>query len=485
LQSCLPNVRTLFVSAALAAATVAHYFIPSVCSAEAPDTIEEERAVEQSNRDVQSGEMFYYVPAETPAKRELPNYSGQEGNPKTAEEVFLWFPRTIFFPVYFIAEFILRGALGAAVTKAEEKEVPERVREAFKFGPNNAYTMFPIVSFDLGFRPTVGLVGRFGGVPVEHTTLSFNGSFGGINFVSGSVAIDWQPPGRNWEGGISAGAAKFADALFFGLGSEASADNRARYDVVGYDFGVRYYVEPWRRGGISLDTGYRFRTFGNDVSGTTIPELLEEGKISALPPAFPEGYSAWFVNMRLDFDSRRPRPEPGSGVHIATGFDLGVDPIRGNTSNSWISYGAAVRGYYDVSGHNHTLSLGAIVLFSDAFRGEVPFTEQPSVSGNGPMPGFVGRFLTGDSAAVANFQFTWPIWLSLDGKIHFAVGNVFDGHLSNFSFPALRMSFGAGVQLVNAESTSFELMIGGGTETFEAGPRVSTVRFLFGVSRDF
>ena len=457
----------------------------SVTHAQDIDTPEEQLAAEQADREIRNGSMYYYVPDEAASKRELPNYSGREGNPKTAGEVFLWIPRTIFFPVYFVLEFVFREAIGAGVTKAEEEEVPERLRQVFRFGPNDDYVMFPVVSFDLGFRPTVGVVGRFGNVPVDNTTLSFNGNFGGINFVSGTVAIGWDPPDRNWRLGGSVGAAKFADGLFFGLGSEASADNQARYDVVGYDVGFTYAVNPFRRGEISLNTGYRYRVFGDDVSGTTIEDLVADGSISELPPAYPEGYSAWFLAARLDYDSRRPRPEPGSGVHLATGFDLGVDPIRGDTSDSWISYGAAVRGYLDVSGHNHTFSLGAIVLFSDAFRGEVPFTELPSVSGSGPMPGFVGRFLSGDSAAVANFQFTWPIWIRLDGKIHFAVGNVFDGHLSNFSFPGLRMSFGAGIQLHGAESTGFELMVGGGTETFEDGPRVSTVRFVLGASRDF
>ena len=37
--------------------------------------------------------------------------------------------------------------------------------------------------------------------------------------------------------------------------------------------------------------------------------------------------------------------------------------------------------------------------------------------------------LTGESAAVMNFQFTWPIWILLDGKLHFAVGNVFEGRV--------------------------------------------------------
>lgn len=450
-----------------------------------PDQATLDQAQAQAEWETRHGYMYYVVPSEVPPKRDLPNYDGRDGNPKTAGQVFLWFPRTIFFPVYLVSEFVIRDGIGAAITKAEEEEVPARVRDAFTFGPDDQYTMFPVFSFDLGFRPTVGVAARFGRVPTKDTAVSFNANFGGIDFVSGSAGLQWTPEGKNWRGGISGGAARFADGLFFGLGSEASADNRSRYSVTAYDAAVNYNVQPWRRGGINLNTGYRFRSFGNDVSGTTIPERLAEGGISELPPAFPEGYSAWFLAPRITFDSRRPRPQPGSGVRVDGGFDLGVDPVRGDTSNSWIVYGAAVRGFLDVSGHNHTFSLGAIVLFSDAFRGEVPFTELPTVSGSGPMPGFVGRFLSGESASVLNFQFTWPIWIQLDGKIHFAVGNVFDGHLSNFAADDLRMSFGAGIQAHGAETTGFELMVGGGTETFAQGASVTTIRFVFGASRDF
>ncbi|MGB5809708.1 MAG: hypothetical protein WBG86_04205 [Polyangiales bacterium] len=472
------------VSALVVAWVVAMSWVPSGSRADEL-TDAEERAREQADREIREGYMFYTVPETAPPKRDLPNYSGRDGNPKTAGEVFLWFPRTIFFPVYLVSEFVIREALGSAVTKAEEEEVPARVADAFTFGPDDQYTMYPTFAFDLGFRPAVGVAARFGNVPVDHTAVTFGGTFAGIDFVSGRIGMTWTPPDKEWRGGINASAARFADGLFFGLGSEASADNRSRYSVVAYDVGLNYNVQPWRRGGITLDTGYRFRSFGNDVSGTTIPERVAEGNISSLPPGFPEGYSAWFLNARIAFDSRQPRPQPGSGVRIDTGFDLGLDPVRGDTSDGWIVYGGAVRGFLDVSGNNHTFSLGAIVLLSDGFRGDVPFTELPTVSGSGPMPGFVGRFLSGESASVLNFQFTWPIWIRLDGKIHFAVGNVFDGHLSNFAFDDLRMSFGAGIQAIAAESTGFELMVGGGTETFAQGTKVTAVRFVLGASRDF
>jgi len=483
----------LSITALIICCTILSWF-PHLSSADLADEVAEERARDQAelearareeaDRETRAGHMSYMGPETDPPKRPLPNYSGREGNPKTFKQGFLWVPRTIFFPLYFLFEFVIRHGLGVATSEAEERELPTRVRDAFVFGPNDDYKIYPVFLIDFPLRATVGVNGRFRNIPVDNTTLSLSGNFGGVRFLSGSLGVRWNPPDRTWQLGGSADAERFED-LFYGLGSEASADNRARYDVVGYDMGVNYMVEPWKRGAITLNTGYRYRAFGADARGTTIPELVEDAKISELPPGFPEGYSAWFLDARIEFDSRRPRPEPGSGVRFGGGFDLGVDPVRGDTSDRWIVYGAAVRGFLDVSGHNHTLSLGAIALFSDALRGEVPFTELPVVSGSGPMPGFVGRFLSGDSAFVVNFQFTWPIWILLDGKVFFAVGNVFDGHLSNFAFDDLRMSFGGGVQAHGAEKTYFELMFGGGTETFAQGSKVTSFRVLFGVSSDF
>ncbi len=469
-----------WVALVLACATAANSW-PRRSKAEDPD---EEWARKQADWETRNGYMFYTLPEQEPPKRDLPNYSGQDSNPVTKEGA-LWIPRFILFPVYLVTEGILRQGLGGGITKAEEKEIPARVIDAFRFGEKQQYIIFPVFSFDLGLRANIGVVSSFGDIPVKHTTLSAGALFGGIDFVSGDIGITWSPPGKKWSGALSVGASRRADGLFFGLGSEASKDNESRYNWVGYDVGVNYTVEPFRRGSISLDTGYRYRVFGDDVSGTTIPDLVEEGNISSLPPAYPQGYSAWYLDARIAYDSRQPRPSPGSGVRVSTGFNLGLDPVLGNTSSSWIVYGAGVRGFLDVSGHNHTLSLGAIVIFSDGLRGEVPFTEVPAVSGNGPMPAFVGRVLAGDSASVLNFQFTWPIWLRLDGKIHFAVGNVFDGHLSNFAFEDLRMSFGGGIQAHGAEKTYFEFMAGGGTETFAQGPSVTSVRVLLGVSRDY
>jgi hypothetical protein len=442
------------------------------------------RAREETDRETRAGDVMYMNAETDPPKRPLPNYSGREGNPKTFKEGFLWVPRTLFFPLYFLTEFLGRRGLGVVTAKAEEKELPARVRDAFTFGPKHDYTVYPVFRVDLPLRATIGVKGRFRNIPADNTTLRFSGNFGGVRFVSGQVGIKWTPPDKKWRLEGEAGGARFED-LFYGIGSEADQDNQARYEVAGFEVRTKYEIDPWRRGGIAFNTGYRYRAFGQGGSGTTIPQLVEEGKISGPPAAFPEGYSAWFLDTRITFDSRRPRPEPGSGVRLGAGFNIGVDPQRGDTSRAWTVYGAAVRGFLDVSGHNHTLSLGAIALFSDGLRGGVPFRELPVVSGNGPMPGFVGRFLTGDSAAVMNFQFTWPIWILLDGKVHFAVGNVFDGHLANFALEDLRMSFGGGLVAHGDEDIYFEFMVGGGSETFEQGARVTSFRVLFGVTRDF
>ncbi len=101
------------------------------------------------------------------------------------------------------------------------------------------------------------------------------------------------------------------------------------------------------------------------------------------------------------------------------------------------------------------------------------------------MRGFVDRRLIGYSSAVAELEYTWPIWVSLDGKLNYSVGNVFGKRLDGLAPEKLRQSFGFGFEAASARDHSFEFLVGFGTETFEQGSSVDTFRFVFGSSSGF
>ena len=101
------------------------------------------------------------------------------------------------------------------------------------------------------------------------------------------------------------------------------------------------------------------------------------------------------------------------------------------------------------------------------------------------MRGFVGNFLSGQSEASIRLDYHWPVWNWLDGTLHVAIGNVYDGRFESFSLTDQRLSFGIGLAGVSQRDHFFEFLVGFGTDTFENGPDVESVRILFGGTREF
>jgi hypothetical protein len=97
---------------------------------------------------------------------------------------------------------------------------------------------------------------------------------------------------------------------------------------------------------------------------------------------------------------------------------------------------------------------------------------------------FPGR-LTDRSATVATLAYQWPIWTWLDGSIQAAVGNVFGPHLRGFAPSDLRFSGVIGFESSDSRDSSFELLVGFGTETFGEGARADSIRLVVGTNRGF
>ena len=152
----------------------------------------------------------------------------------------------------------------------------------------------------------------------------------------------------------------------------------------------------------------------------------------------------------------------------------------------WIRYGATAGVFYDVGDHGRVLELVAAALFADPLGTEpVPFTELVTLGGNGLMRGFYPGRLIDRSAAVGTFRYRWPIAIWLDGSINAAVGNVFGEHLRDFDAKLLRFSGTLGVSSRNSPDGSIEALVGFGTETFEHGGQVDSIRVLVGTNRGF
>jgi hypothetical protein len=98
------------------------------------------------------------------------------------------------------------------------------------------------------------------------------------------------------------------------------------------------------------------------------------------------------------------------------------------------------------------------------------------------MPGLYTGRLVDRSAAVATLQYNWPIWSWLAGTLQVATGNVFGDHLDDFKLSLLRMSAALGIQSTGVSDNALHVLIGIGSETFDHGGQVDSVRIAFGTS---
>src|SRR5262249_50698 len=94
------------------------------------------------------------VDARADEKRPVQDY----GAPKetSVDEVLLWGPRVVLFPLWLTSEFVVRRPVGALVKVAEREQWPQEVVDFFTFGERRQITIFPSALFDFGLRPSVG-----------------------------------------------------------------------------------------------------------------------------------------------------------------------------------------------------------------------------------------------------------------------------------------------------------------------------------------
>lgn len=83
-------------------------------------------------------------------------------------------------------------------------------------------------------------------------------------------------------------------------------------------------------------------------------------------------------------------------------------------------------------------------------------------------------------------KYSWSVWVYLDGIFHLAAGNVFGPHLDDFAADKLRLSFGPGISTSAIdENKLFGVSLGFGTDTFEQGLGIASVRLAVGISYGF
>lgn len=435
-----------------------------------------------------AGDVAAAIPPPPPRgespKRETPDYDGRGEDPTTAGEVLLWVPRVLVSPLYFVTEYVIRRPLAWLITTAEQKQWPSAIRNFFTFGPEKKAGVVPTFFLDLGFRASVGFYAFWDDLLGKGNHLRMHFSTFGPDWLQGAVA-DKVPLGKDAFFDLRFEGVHRPDLIFHGLGPRTLQSDRTRYGLDKLQVRPVFETTWWRSSRITVEGGVRYINFRDDAccDDPSLSSKIADGTFTA-PPGYDQGYTATFQRGELTVDSREARPASQTGVRVELHVEQGSNIRR--PSDNWVRYGGSVGGFVDIH-NNRTLSLAVTTLFVDPLTAgaTIPFTEQVVLGGSGPMRGYLYGRLVDRSAAIATLKYRWPIWVYLDGSLQAAVGNVFGPQLEDFKPALLRLSTVIGVETIGNPDHTFEILAGFGTETFEHGANVNSVRLLFGTNRGF
>lgn len=419
-----------------------------------------------------------------PAKRAVPDYDGR-GEETTGGDVALWVPRVALAPLYVVSEFMLRRPMGALVSWAERSNVPKAVYDLFTFGPDHNAGFAPIGFIDLGFHPSVGIYLFWNDAFAKGNDIRVHATTWGADWLAG-IVTDRVRLDESKTLAFRFTGVKRPDFRYHGIGSDSRESDRSRYAQDLLDFRASFDARLWRTSRIETVTGLKGLWFGDGSFGED-PSVL--GAVAAgkygLPPGFSSGYTSQYNGVRAALDTRKRGAVSQSGVRVEFEGSQGNE-LRQRPSAGWVQYGGGLGAFWDLNDQGRVFSASVTTQFVDPIGAEpVPFTELVTVGGDGPMRGFVPGRLRGRSSGVATLRYRWPIWVTLDGAMEASFGNVFDEHLKGLAADKLRFSGALGIETVGSPDSAFQFLLGMGTETFEQGAKVDSVRLVIGTNRGF
>ncbi|HYQ44027.1 MAG TPA: hypothetical protein VER11_18730 [Polyangiaceae bacterium] len=425
--------------------------------------------------------------AESEPHRALPDYDGRagKGQPTTPGQALLWVPRVLLFPVYLVTEYVVRRPLGYAITAAERAELPAALYDFFAFGPDHKGGIVPVAFVDFGFYPSVGLYAFWDDAGFKGHSLRLRGSTAGSHWLSGAVSERFQLTPKTLLS-INGSLIHRPDYAYYGIGPDTREADRSRYGADTADLHATLRAGFWRSSSIETSLGYRGASFypGNFGDDPSLTQQVDNG-VFPLPDGYTDGYRAGFQRSILTLDTRRDEDGSESGGRLVLRGEHGLDPTQSRAAG-WLRYGASLGGFLDLDNRGRILSLSAGVEMADPLGGQpVPFTELVTAGGNDRLPGFRDGRVRGRSGAAATLRYSWPIWIWLDGSLQAAVGNVYGEHLKGISWGESRFSGAIGMESRGSRDSVFQLLVGFGTETFNSGADLNSIRVVAGARSGF
>lgn len=438
-------------------------------------------------------------------KRQVPDYDGRGDEPVTAGDVLIWVPRTLMLPPWLLTEYVLRWPLSKLVPLVEENNVLQLVGDFFTFGPEGRFGIVPSFLIDFGLRPSAGIYFFGDDYIAKGHDIRSHLAFGGIDFYRATLTH------RVRLSRTQDIEARFAyvhrpDWFYYGIGGDQPKSNESRYTAQHIEGHLGYLAnELWRSSYLQAQVGARDVRFKPEgcCGDRTMREAVERDQVYPVPTLFNDGYTVLRAAGLVSLDTRPVRtPELGEGSDFVSPAGTGLKlQVRGELHTGlretprlasteperlhYLRYGGTIGGFLDLY-NQRVVGVSLIGDFVDPLNdGAIPFQELVMLGGDGPMRGFMPGRLRDRSSVVGRLEYRWPIWVLLDGELHYSVGNVFGEQLAGFGLSEMRQSFGIGFRDVGARDHGFELLVAIGTEPFNQGGGVDTVRFVFGSSAGF
>jgi hypothetical protein len=370
------------------------------------------------------------------------------------------------------------------MTAAERAGLPQALYNFFTFGPEHKAGFAPVAFLDFGFLPSVGLYLFWTDAFFKGHDLHFHGSVWTSDWLAGSFSDRIR-----FEHGevltTKLVGIRRPDHAFFGIGPSTLDRYRSRYTEDLLDATIALDVPFGRSSHVKAETGMRSANLSHGHFGHD-PSVEQEAATGAfaVPFGFDRGYTAQRNEVVVVLDSRKS-VSTGSGARLEATAEQGSD-VRRAPGGGWIRYGATAGVFWDLNDYGRVVSLSAAARFADPLGSQpIPFPELVSVGGDELMRGFVPGRLVDRSAAVATLRYRWPIGFALDGSMQAAVGNVFGVQLEQLTPGLLRFSGAVGVETVGSTEGSLQILFGLGTETFDHGGQLDSIRFVVGTNRGF
>lgn len=435
-------------------------------------------------------------PARAQEERPVPDYDGREDPPPDAGEVVLWVPRVVLYPVYLVTEYLVRWPLGTFATWFERENVGDLLEYVFTFGNSPSSAWVPTFLYEFGFRPSVGVYFWTQSAFTEGDRFAIHFAWGGRDWWRFTVRQRFalsDPASNKTEFSQDELSLAFVlsyrpDNIFWGLGPDSPQRiTRYYWDQIGGQIGSEIVFGDFDGIGFALEV--RDNKFGSSRGAFEVDEDelyiddVFDVTDSQQVPGF-DGYLLGELGVKLALDTRPPWPEPNTGARLELFGELGTDLT--NTDRLFLNYGGEVGFFLDLTGRSRTLGLRQYVGLTERLGdGVIPFTELQSLGGPELMRGFYEGRYRGESAVVTTLQYTYPIWVFLDGFLFADVGNVFGEHFDGFDVEKMVGSFGFGFRSNDDRDVAFNLLFGLGTTQIEEDFEIESFRFLIGTTRGF